>query len=335
MAATGQALGKRLIPLIKSATREEQEPSVIQIYAARTGQHEEFRQALSELATVMRSRYPGVKVMVQQTAPENSITQFDPNAISIRLTMSVVQLLTPAPWDKSKSELLADVTAELRGHAKRASVSVRLIDKPWVHDFDQFVSSSRGNGIVVDGRSGRLATKRTDARDAAIDDAVSLLTPVATEVLKAQKHLLIRTPDEEDIAARLKQELLAGQLVVDTFSQQLAHPMGNFWREAVLVRVDYPWLERVFNSYFQQRQKEQRDRLSLGAALALLAGGIVVVHAGLNWITKGYHRKSVSMLSGVLAIVGVLMVLLIAIKFFGASQAEALSPQSDTGKLTL
>jgi hypothetical protein len=335
MAATGQALGKRLIPLIKSATREEQEPSVIQIYAARTRQHEDFRQALSALATVVRSRYPGVKVMVQQTAPENSITQFDPNAISIRLTMSVVQLLTPAPWDKSKSELLADVTAELRGHTRTASVSVRLVDKPWIHDIDRFLSSSRSDGILIDGRSGRLATKRTDARDAAIDDAVSLLTPVATEVLKAQKQLLIRTPDEEEIAARLKQELLAGQLVVDTFSQQLAHPMGNLWREAVLVRVDYPWLERVFSTYLQQRQEEQRDRLSLGAALALLAAGIVVLHAVLNWITKGYHRKSVGMLSGLLAVAGVLMILIIAIKFFGPGQVEAVPVKSIDGRFTL
>jgi hypothetical protein len=269
--------------------------------------------------------------MVEQTTPGNSITQFNQNAISIRLTMSVVQLLAPAPWDKSKSELLADVTAELRGHVKKASVSVRLVDKPWIHDFDQFVSSTRGDGIVVDGRSGRLATKRTDARNAAIDDAVSLLTPVATAVLKAQKHLLIRTPDEEDIAARLKQELLAGQVVVDTFSQQLAHPMGNLWREAVLVRVDYPWLTRVFSTYIQQRQNEQRNQLSLGAALAFLAIGIVVLHAGLNWITKGYHRKSVGMLSGVLAVVGVLMVLIIAIKFFGAGHEEVLPPQEAPG----
>lgn len=335
MAATGQTLGKRLIPLIKSATREEQDPSVIQIYAARTRQHEDFRQALSELATVVRSRYPGVKVMVQQTVPGNSITQFDPNAISIRLTMSVVQLLTPAPWDKSKSELLADVTAELRGHAKSASVSVRLVDKPWIHDMDQFLSTSRNDGIFIDGRSGRLAMKRTDARDAAIDDAVGLLTPIATEVLKAQKHLLVRTPDEEDIAARLKQELRAGRLLVDSFSQQLAHPMGNLWREAVLVRVDYPWLERVFSTYIQQRQEEQRDRLSLGAALALLAAGIVVLHAGLNWITKGYHRKSVGILSGVLAVAGVLMMLIIAIKFFGPGQVEAVPVKSIDAELTL
>ena len=268
---------------------------------------------MTELATVMRGRYPEATVMVDRTTYVG-----EPNTLYIRLTMSVVQMLAPAPWDKAKSELLADVTAEVGGtNFNKASVSVRFVDKPWIHDFDQFVSSNRDSGLLVDGRSGRLATSRAEAHDAAIDDAVSLLTPIATEVLKAQKHLLIRTPDEEDIAARLKQELLAGQLVDDTFSQQLTHPMGNLWREAVLVRVDYPWLERVFSNYLRQRQDEQRGRLSLGAALTLLVIGIVVLHGLLNWITKGYHRKSVGMLSALFAVVGVLGVVIVALRLSG------------------
>ncbi|MFT4554767.1 MAG: Ca2+/Na+ antiporter [Planctomycetaceae bacterium] len=313
MAATGQALGKKLIPLIKSVRRDERDPPVIDISATRTGPREDLRQVMTELATVMRGRYPEATVMVDRTTYVG-----EPNTLYIRLTMSVVQMLAPAPWDKAKSELLADVTAEVGGtNFNKASVSVRFVDKPWIHDFDQFVSSNRDSGLLVDGRSGRLATSRAEAHDAAIDDAVSLLTPIATEVLKAQKHLLIRTPDEEDIAARLKQELLAGQLVDDTFSQQLTHPMGNLWREAVLVRVDYPWLERVFSNYLRQRQDEQRGRLSLGAALTLLVIGIVVLHGLLNWITKGYHRKSVGMLSALFAVVGVLGVVIVALRLSG------------------
>jgi hypothetical protein len=325
MAATGRALGMKLVGLIKRTMKDEDEPSIIQVHAARKiGQQKDFSEALNELATVLRGSYPETQVLVDQVTPSNSVTRLDPQAISIQLKMSVVRLQAPAPWDKSKSELLADVTAELDAGMKKASVSVRLVDKPWVHDFDQFLSSSRGTGLVFDGRSGRLATSRSDARDAAIDDAVSMLTPVAAEVLRAQKHMLVRTPNEAEIAERLKKELLAGQLVVDRFSQQLAHPMGNLWREAVLVRVDYPWLERVFSTYLQQRQEEQSDRLSLGAALALLAVGIIVLHGLLNWITKGYHRKSVSTLSGLLALFGVAVVVILALKLgFGGHEKAA------------
>lgn len=320
MAASGNSLGRKLIRLMKNVTKDENDPPIIHIHASQVRRAfsgirkaEDCTDALNELAAVMRGRYPEAQVLVDQVSSTNSVAKLDPNAVSIELKTSAVQSKT-APWNRSKNELQFDVTAELSGSSGKASISVRLVDKPWVHDFDQYLSSSPGSGLVVDGRSGRLATSRADARKAAIDDAVSLLTPVATEVLKAQKHLLIREPDEEDIAARLKQELLAGQLVVDSFSQQLAHPMGNLWREAVLVRVDYPWLERVFSTYLRQRQEEQGDRLSLGAALALLLIGVIVLHGLLNWITKGYHRKSVAMLSALFAVASVLVVLIVALR---------------------
>ena len=111
--------------------------------------------------------------------------------------------------------------------------------------------------------------------------------------------------------------------------------MGNFWREAVLVQVEYCWLERVFSNYLRQREKEQRDRLSLGAALALLIVGVIVVHGFLNWITKGYHRKSVGMLSGLLAVGGLLVVLLIAVKLMRTVPEPTGPTQQADGRLTL
>ena len=109
----------------------------------------------------------------------------------------------------------------------------------------------------------------------------------------------------------------------------------------MLVEVDYPWPTRAFSIYFQQRQKKQRDRLSIGATLTLLAIGTVVLHTGLSWSTKGCHRKSDGILSGALAITGTQMVLLTTIKFFEADQTAALCPQHPepsqhkTGRLTL
>lgn len=341
MSAAGRALGRKLVGLINHSTEAKQGPPIIQVRASQRGIHDDFDSALNELAAVMRSQFPEAQVLVDHLSTGNSVSRLDPQAVLIQLRASVVRTRSPAPWDSSEIERIVNILAELEMGPNKVSTSVRMIDKPWVHRFDEFVNSSRGNGIVLDGRSGRLAMKQAEAQDAAIDDAVSLLTPLATEVLKAHKRPLVRIPNETEIAERLKKELLAGQLVVDRFSQELAHPMGNFWREAVLVRVDYPWLERVFGNHLLQREKEQRDRLSLGAALALLAAGIVVLHAGLNWITKGYHRKSVGMLSGVLAIAGTLMVLIIAIKFFGADQSESIYPkppqpaQHTTGRLTL
>ena len=327
MSAAGRALGRKLVDLIDHSTEAEQGPPIIQIHASPTQMRDDFGDTLNELAAVLRSHYAEAQVLIDYLSTETSVSRLDPQAVLIQLRMSVVRTLTPAPWSPSNRAMIANILAELDTGPNKVSTSVRMNEKPWVDNFDEFVNSNRGNGIVFDGRSGRLAMTQMEARGAAIDDAVSMLTPLAMEVLKAQNQLLVQSPDEREIADLLKKELLAGQPVVDSFSQELTHPMGNLWREAVLVRVDYPWLERVFSNYLQQRQQEQRDRLSLGAALALLVAGIVVLHAGLNWITKGYHRKSVGMLSGVLAVVGVLMVLIIAIKFMGSGQMNALSPQ--------
>ena len=327
MAATGRALGQKLLGLMKTVTKNEDDPSIIQIHAARvrhtfSGMRatEECGDALNELAAVMRSRYPEAQVLVEQVSPTYSVARLDPNAVSIELKSSVVHLKT-APWDTSTSELLADVTAELDIGSRKASVSVRLVDKPWVHDFDQFLASnqsdsvSQKNSVLIDARSGRLATSELEARNSAIEDAVNMLTPVAMEVLKTQRQPLLRTPDETEIADRLKAELLGGQLIADRFSQQLAHPMGSLWREAILVRADYGSMQRIISGFVQQRQKEERGQLSLAAALALLALGIVVLHAVLNAITKGYYRKNVGMLSGILAVAGILVTLVMALRF--------------------
>jgi len=317
MSAAGRALGRQLVGLIDHSTEAEQGPPIIQINASQTRMHDDFENALNELAAVMRSQYPEAQVLVDHLSTGNSVSRLDPQAVSIQLRMSVVRTRTPAPWSASEREMIVNILAELDTGSNKVSTRVRMNDKPWVDDFDEFVNSNRGNGIVFDGRSGRLAMTQMEARGAALDDAVSMLTPLAMEVLKAQNQLLVQSPDEREIAGRLKKELLAGELVVDSFSQQLTHPMGNLWREAVLVRVDYPWLERVFSNYLQQRQDEQRGRLSLGAALTLLVIGIVVLHGLLNWITKGYHRKSVGMLSGLFAVVGVLDVVFVALRLSG------------------
>jgi hypothetical protein len=205
---------------------------------------------------------------------------------------------------------------------------VRLVDKPWVHNFDQFLAENRSGSLEVDARSGRLTTSAIEARKLAIEDGVNMLKSVAMGLLSAQPQSLLRMPREAEIADRLRSEFLGGSdLIVDSFSQRLTHPLGDLWREAILIRADSTAMQKLINDFVRQRQDEQRDQLSLGAALTLLVIGIIVLHGLLNWITKGYHRKSVGMLSGVLAVFGVLMVLLIAIKFFGTSQSDVLPPQ--------
>lgn len=328
MAASGRSLGRKLIRLMESVTKDENDPPIIRIHASQVRRTfsgirkaEDCTDALNELAAVMRGRYPEAQVLVDQVSSTNSVEKLDPNAVSIELKTSAVQSKT-APWNRSKNELEADVIAELSGSFGKASISVRLVDKPWVHNFDQFLAENRSGSLEVDARSGRLATSAMEARKLAIEDGVNMLTSVAMGLLSAQPQLLLRMPREAEIADRLRSELLgSSDLVVDSFSQRLAHPLGDLWREAILIRADSRAMQKLINDFITQRQDEQSGRLSLGAALALLAIGIIVQHALLNWITKGYHRKSVGMLSALFAVVSVLVVLIVALKF-GAGHVQ-------------
>ena len=322
MAAAGKSLGRKLIRLMKNVTKDENDPPIIRIHASQVrrtfsgiSKAEDCTDALNELAAVMRGRYPEAQVLVDQVSSTNSVEKLDQNAVSIELKTSVVQSKT-APWNRSKNELLADMTAELSGSSGKASLSVRLVDKPWVHNFDQFLAENRSGSLEVDARSGRLATSAIEARKLAIEDGVNTLQSVAMGLLSAQPQLLMRMPREAEIADRLRSEFLgSSDLIVDSFSQRLAHPLGDLWREAILIRADSNAMQKLINDFVTQRQDEQSGRLSLGAALALLAIGIIVLHAVLNWITKGFHRKSVGMLSALIAVVSVLVVLIVALKF--------------------
>jgi hypothetical protein len=120
-----------------------------------------------------------------------------------------------------------------------------------------------------------------------------MLTPFALEFLKTQPQPVLRTPSKTELTDRLITELAGGELVLDRFSQQLAHPMGDLWREAILVEVDYTAMHRVVSAFVLQQRETERGQLSLGVALVLLTLGIIVLHMLLNLITKGYYRKSV------------------------------------------
>ena len=321
MTAAGRSLGRKLLPLVKHVMYKEADPEIIQIH--QYGLYEDALKAIDDLAAVMRRSYPDAQVLVEKVS--HSQGGLSGKAISIRLTNSnIVRTNQQFFTSTSPKAVKVDLTAQLKGTAggapKEFSVSVTMVDKPWVDQFDVFLASNRGDDLLIDARSGRLETSQLDARNAAIEDAVNMLTPVAMEVLKAQRQPMLRTPNVTEVSDRLKAALLGGQFIEDSFSQQLTHPMGNLWREAILVRVDYDSLRRVIGDLVQQQRATEQGQLSLTVALVLLALGIIVLHMILNWITKGYYRKSVGMLSGLLAVVGVLGILILAMTIFGPGQ---------------
>lgn len=312
MSSAAQAIGRKLIPLIEHVTEQKVDPPVIQIHVGPTLRLErDARRALDALADVIRKQYPDAKVLAELLSPGNSITELDPNAISILLDMSVVQRLNEAAWDKSRNELMADFKAEVKGKRSSANVSLRMVEKPWVSDMDWYRSTRNNRGMMIDGRSRNLATSSEEAADAALEDAVVLLTPVAMKLLESLGEPLIRTPSAGEVADQLRWKMTNGNLIADRFSQRLVHPQGNFWREAILVNADFYNMYEVVNGWIQQRQQEERQHLSLGFTLILLLIGVVLLHSIMNWLTKGYHRTRISLMSGLLFGSGLLATLIV------------------------
>jgi hypothetical protein len=312
MSAAGRSLGRKLLPLVKHVTSQGTEPEIIQIGGSGNENEligSEFEKALDALASVMRRRYPDAQVLVEKVSHSQPVTGVSGSLISIRLASSNLQ------YKNGRSEIESThLTAYMSGWINTGvTVGVTMVDKPWVNQFDVFLASNRGDDLLIDARSGRLETSQLAARNSAIEVAVNTLAPVAMEVLNAQRQRILRTPDVTEVADRLKTELVGGRLIVDSFSQQLVHPMGNLWREAILVRADYESMQRVISDFVQQQRATERGQLSFAAALVLLVVGIIVLHMILNWITKGYHRKNIGLLSGLLAITGVLMVLILTL----------------------
>jgi hypothetical protein len=46
---------------------------------------------------------------------------------------------------------------------------------------------------------------------------------------------------------------------------------------------------------------------------------VIVLHAFLNWVTKGYHRRRIGMLSGLVALGCVLFVLVLVLRLNGSA----------------
>ncbi len=102
---------------------------------------------------------------------------------------------------------------------------------------------------------------------------------------------------------------MAGEFIVDTFTQRFSGLVGPIWREAILIDTS----QNKLNKLAIQKIKFSRDKRQSWAKMAGTLIGmfalICVVYLFLNAATRGYYAWSLRIVLMILLGIGVLVVL--------------------------
>jgi hypothetical protein len=195
----------------------------------------------------------------------------------------------------------------LRGQTRHP---LAIDQKDWV---DDQVSGRLHEGLIVVG-SEQLASSVAEAMEQSSKAASELLLPALVATVKVSLHVPVR-PSDAAIEGRVRQHLesaLKGPLLRDRFAQQLSRPYGTVWREARLVSADVDQLMPIVDRTVRELFAEQSMRFSQAAALVLFLGVLTLIYYLLDWITRGYNRRRITVALSIVAVGGVVLLLNIA-----------------------
>ncbi len=237
-----------------------------------------------KFASYLREEFPisEVRTSGQPFVPRLPPSKIETDGVRIVLTTEeehVEVAASNSPLRQIQGKLVCEITT-----AKGAeTISANYIDKSWVENLDQFVSTQPSTSFVV-GYSTKLAASEAEARQMAVEDAIRNLPPqIASSATTA----------------------VVESLLVDRFAQKLSRPYGDVWREAILLDTSNERIGPFVVAAHRQAMAQQTQRTSLAMSLAILfavAAGTCVL---LNLLTQGYYRGP--LFAGLVVVFGILM----------------------------
>lgn len=213
--------------------------------------------------------------------------------------------------------ILQNESERLEGQYLEATVSgpgnftrsARFVDKPWVEDFNAFVSAAdRGTYILA--QSTEPALHAGEAQAMAISDAAQQITAHAqARVLSEQRYGSINT-------TRLHQQIVValneGRFIEDRFVQAFERPGGKVYQAWLLIEVDQGVLDEMAREQFiAARHQQYRYFSSAGGAVVMLIV-VLVLYGFLNAATKGYYATGLKVAAGAVMVLGVVWLVLVA-----------------------
>jgi hypothetical protein len=189
--------------------------------------------------------------------------------------------------------ILAIVTCVARTDAASTTA---VADKLWATDLPAFLNDHPRQHWIV-GRSDQPALSAIEAETAARRDAAQQIA----DTLGASKYGRMSARQATDwIAATVER----GSWIVDRQIDATERPYGTIWRAAILVDADPKALDALAT-----RMQDARVRQHAHAAAAVVIGivWLMAVSFGyllLNWLTRGYFRGRLALVSVVMIVAG-------------------------------
>ena len=175
----------------------------------------------------------------------------------------------------------------------RRGIEVRFAEKPWVENFAEFLNRpDQPQPQWIQARSSKTCFSAEEAHQLSLQDAAQRVG----DFLKG-----LQTTG----AKVLPEDLLACGMIVDQFSQSFNGSEGKVWRQALLLDVSKPKIERLLVQKNAALAMQRRNVAFLGASFLGMIGIICVLYALANAATKGYYSTVLRVFTVVLVIAAV------------------------------
>ncbi len=243
----------------------------------------------TEVATIFREAFPlaDVEPVIEQEPPAENTD------------LAVIVVVAPVITE-TRTTLPQQVRGTVRLHGTCQGHTFdgmkRFLEKAWVHQFDEFVSSHPQRSFLrADCRS--FANDEASAYNDAVGVAVDALLPRVITLLSDRPYSVVA---EDLLRQRLRASIEDNTFVVDRFSQQLTGRSGNVWRATLLIEAQPPRLAAIADVGRVASQERQFTRRAAELSVLLMVGLVLVLYFVVNELTKGYfvwNLRAVTMLA--------------------------------------
>lgn len=264
-------------------------------------------EVISRAVARLQQSCPQWEVMVEAAEPVEPIERADAEAASIRLEVPTRTTTQQAPWDYSRSQIGGILRLRMTWQGGSIDRSTNFTNKPWVENASQFISEKPEMRWVV-GYSSPDANDATEAKRQALQAAAVQMIPEIKATLQRNSSGNLGL-DDRWLLSKTIQHLSGMRDVRDHFTQTLITPYGGqVARQAILVQSP-ALVQRVVCDCFRGLKTQRKTWITMIASAAGMLILVCVVGLLLNNVTKGYYRGRIMAVTGLLAIVGLMLFL--------------------------
>ena len=279
-----------IIRLVQKNLTRQSEPVTIKLM-----QEDHERQLLEELRRTLRDKIDGGRYVIVSDIDEVNIKEGE---IGVALSIEFDEAADASEDTYEEVVMPADeqgaVAAVVLTGAEDYTISVPVVERPWVENYAEFMNKNPHSQWVV-ARSSETCSTAEMAHELGLQDAARRIS-----------FLLNGPPDRRalrsDIIEVAPEDISRFGLIADKFPQSFHGTAGPIWREAMLVDASRPNLERLVFEFTAARGVQQRRGAYIIFSFVGMIGLICLLYALVNAATKGYYSTVLRILTAVLVI---------------------------------